>query len=89
LDKITLQRASQVSSLYRVDFYAESKNLVIDIDTLARPTTLVLKHRHLLSEGVAVVGLNYWEARRFKTFEEQQVWLKSKIKKAINKAISL
>jgi len=88
LDKITLQRASQVGGLYRVDFHDESKNLIIDIDTLARPTSLVLKHRNLMSEGVAVVGLNYWEIRRFKSFEEQQVFLKSKIKKAINRAIT-
>jgi hypothetical protein len=87
LDKVTLQRASQVGGLYRVDFFDEAKNLIIDIDTLARPTTLTVKHRHLLSEGVAVVGLNYWEIRRFKSFEEQQVWLKTKIKKAMNKAL--
>jgi len=84
MDKITLQRASQVEGLYRADFYDAEKNLAIDIDTLARPTTLVLKHRHLMTEGVAVVGLNYWETRRFKNFEEQQAYLKSRIKKALS-----
>ena len=84
MDKITLQRASQVEGLYRVDFYDSEKNLAIDIDTLARPSTLLLKHRHLMTEGVAVVGLNYWETRRFKNFEEQQAYLKSRIKKALS-----
>ena len=84
MDKITLQRAAQVEGLYRVDFFDSNKNLAIDLDTLARPSTLVLKHRHLLTEGVAVVGLNYWELRRFKNFEEQQAFLKSRIKKALS-----
>ena len=84
MDKITLQRAAQVEGLYRVDFYDSSKNLAIDIDTLSRPSTLLWKHRHLQTEGVAVVGLNYWEIRRFKNFEEQQTFLKSRIKKALS-----
>ena len=84
MDKITLQRASQVEGLYRVDFYDSDKNLIIDIDTLARPSSLLLKHRHLMTEGVAVVGLDYWETRRFKNFEEFQAYLKSRIKKALS-----
>lgn len=82
-DKITLQRGNKVATGYRCDFVDESKKIVIDIDTLARPTTLALKHRHLLSDGFAVVGINYWEIRRFKNFEEQQVFLEKEIKRAV------
>ena len=87
-DKITIQRALQVGGMYRCDLVDESKRLVIDINTLARPTTLAMKHRHLAGEGYAVVGLNYWEIRKFKNFDEQQMFLHEKIKRAVRKTYS-
>jgi very-short-patch-repair endonuclease len=81
-EKLAIQRSAQVGG-YRVDMYDENHRLLIDIDTLARPTRLVLRHRHLSSQGFKVVELGYWEGRRFKTYEEQQEWLKVKIGKAL------
>lgn len=86
--KITLQRNVEVGGgLFRVDFFSEALNLVIDIDTLSRPTTLVLKHRLLAQRaGIKTVALGYWDLRRMKTFEEQQTWIKAKILKEIGPA---
>ena len=84
IEKLAIQRNAQ-AGLYRVDFLDEKLRLVVDIDTLSRPTTLALKHRHLKSLGFLVVGLGYWDIRRFKTFEEQQEWLRVAINRTLRK----
>ena len=83
-EKLAIQRNAQAGP-YRVDFLDEKLRLVVDIDTLSRPTTLALKHRHLKSLGFHVVGLGYWDIRRFKTFEEQQEWLRVAINRTLRK----
>ena len=82
--KLAIQRAAQVGC-YRCDFYDEAHKLIVDIDTLSRPTTLTLKHRHLAAQGFKVVSLGYWDVRRFKTLEEQQEWLRILIHKALRR----
>lgn len=88
-EKITLERNARIGNLFRVDFFNPNLNLVLDIDTLSRPTALVLKHRRILSAGAfRPVALSYWDLRKMKSFEEQQEWIKSKILKALKKSAS-
>ena len=84
-DKVALQRAVQVGP-YRAELFDDKKRLVIDIDTLSRPTPLTLKHSQLSADGFATVALNYWELRRYKNFEDLQLFLKEQIKKSLRKA---
>jgi hypothetical protein len=88
-EKITLERNARIGNLFRVDFFNPNLNVVLDIDTLSRPTALVLKHRRILSTGAfKPVALSYWDLRKMKSFEEQQEWIKSKILKALKKSAS-
>jgi hypothetical protein len=82
-EKITLQRNAQIGN-FRADLFNSNLNLVLDIDTLSRPTSLVLKHRRI-SSAFKPVALSYWDLRKMKSFEEQQEWIKSKILKALKK----
>jgi hypothetical protein len=82
-EKLAIQRNVQVGGLFRVDFFDEKQQVVIDIDSLARPTGLGLRHKILAQQGVAVVRVGYWDIRRLKTLEEQQEFLRLGIARAI------
>ena len=82
-EKLAIQRNSQVGGLFRVDFFDEKQQVVVDIDSLVRPTGLVLRHRLLAQQGLAVVKVGYWDVRRLKTFDEQQEFLRVHIARAI------
>ena len=82
-DKLAIQRNVQVGGLFRVDFFDENQQIVVDIDSFARPTGLALRHRLLAQQGIAVAKIGYWDIRRMKTFDEQQKFLRIVVSKAI------
>jgi hypothetical protein len=82
-EKLNIQRNAQVGGLFRVDFFDEKQQLVVDLDTLSRPAGLVMRHRLLSQQGIATAKVGYWEVRRLKSFDEQQAFLRTIISRAI------
>ncbi|KAF4651325.1 hypothetical protein FOL47_000486, partial [Perkinsus chesapeaki] len=71
---------------YVVDFFDDATRLVIELDTLNRPTPLFLKHRHLRSHhNCKTIAIDYWTwRRRNRTAEDQTVFLRTLVKEAID-----
>lgn len=63
----------------RVDMLDEESKIAIDVEIVSWPTSRKLKHRLLRDLGFQPLRLEYWDWRRARTEEDQNVYLEREI----------
>lgn len=76
--QLQMQRNHQCGP-FRVDLFDEGTKVVLDIETIAWPTSKKMKHRFLGELGYKTLLLDYWDWRRARTEEDQSLFLKSQV----------
>eukprot|EP00931_Biecheleriopsis_adriatica_P112620 TRINITY_DN872_c0_g1_i1.p1 TRINITY_DN872_c0_g1~~TRINITY_DN872_c0_g1_i1.p1 ORF type:complete len:564 (+),score=121.58 TRINITY_DN872_c0_g1_i1:47-1738(+) len=68
---------------YRVDMLDEDTQTALDLEIISWPTSRHLKHRLLKSLGYRVLRLQYWDWRRARTEEDQNLFLEREINRLL------
>ena len=76
-------RRNAVCGPYKVDMLDEKTNILLDLEIISWPTARHLKHRLLQGLGFRTVSLQYWDWRRARSEEDQQLLLQREITKAL------
>lgn len=64
---------------YRMDMMDEDTKICLDIETVSWPTSRKMKHRLLSSQGFQPLRIEYWEWRRARTEEDQNIFLEREV----------
>lgn len=76
--KLQMQRNSSCGP-YRVDMLDQETKLAIDLEIVSWPTARHVKHRLLEAQGYRMVNLQYWDWRRARTEEDQNLFLEREV----------
>eukprot|EP00441_Pelagodinium_beii_P003545 CAMPEP_0197691952 /NCGR_PEP_ID=MMETSP1338-20131121/110436_1 /TAXON_ID=43686 ORGANISM="Pelagodinium beii, Strain RCC1491" /NCGR_SAMPLE_ID=MMETSP1338 /ASSEMBLY_ACC=CAM_ASM_000754 /LENGTH=490 /DNA_ID=CAMNT_0043274561 /DNA_START=131 /DNA_END=1603 /DNA_ORIENTATION=+ len=78
--QLRMQR-NQTCGPYRVDMLDEETKTALDLEIISWPTSRHLKHRMLENLGYRVLRLQYWDWRRARTEEDQNIFLEREVTK--------
>ncbi|CAE8617075.1 unnamed protein product [Polarella glacialis] len=76
--QLRMQR-NQNCGPYRVDMLDEDTKIAMDVEIISWPTSRHLKHRLLKDMGYKMLRLEYWDWRRARTEEDQNIFLEREI----------
>eukprot|EP00434_Breviolum_minutum_P024524 symbB.v1.2.021663.t1/scaffold1886.1/size97136/2 len=76
--KLQMQRNSSCGP-YRVDMLDQDTKIAVDLEIVSWPTARHLKHRLLEAQGYRMVNLQYWDWRRARTEEDQNLFLEREV----------
>jgi len=68
---------------FRVDMLDEESKVVIDVELIAWPTSRRLKHRLLTSLGYKPLLMDYWDWRKARTEQEQNLFLEREVTRVL------
>eukprot|EP00933_Yihiella_yeosuensis_P070882 TRINITY_DN79046_c0_g1_i1.p1 TRINITY_DN79046_c0_g1~~TRINITY_DN79046_c0_g1_i1.p1 ORF type:complete len:575 (-),score=99.25 TRINITY_DN79046_c0_g1_i1:180-1904(-) len=85
--QLRMQR-NQPCGPFRVDMIDEDTKIALDIDIISWPITRHLKHRLLENQGYRMLCLEYWDWRRARTEEDQNIFLEREINRLLEKSPS-
>lgn len=80
--QLRMQRNKQCGP-YRVDMLDEETKIALDVETIIWPCSRRMKHRLLGDLGYLPVRLEYWEWRRARTEEDQNVFLEREVSRLL------
>merc|ERR1712039_694765 len=72
--QLRMQRNQQCGP-YRVDMLDEDTKIALDVEIISWPTSRLLKHRLIEGLGFKPLRLHYWDWRRARTEEDQNLYL--------------
>lgn len=76
--QLRMQR-NQSCGPYRVDMFDKETQIAVDLEIISWPTSRHLKHRLLENQGYRMVRLQYWDWRRARTEEDQNLFLEREL----------
>ncbi|CAE7765309.1 unnamed protein product, partial [Symbiodinium sp. CCMP2592] len=82
--QLRMQR-NQACGPYRVDLFDEDTKTALDLEIISWPTARHLKHRLLEGLGFRVLALQYWDWRRARTEEDQNLFLEREVNRVLEK----
>ena len=80
--KLQMQRNSSCGP-YRVDMLDQDTKIAVDLEIVSWPTARHLKHRLLEAQGYRMVNLQYWDWRRARTEEDQNLFLEREVTRVL------
>eukprot|EP00928_Gymnodinium_smaydae_P077272 TRINITY_DN60529_c0_g1_i1.p1 TRINITY_DN60529_c0_g1~~TRINITY_DN60529_c0_g1_i1.p1 ORF type:complete len:547 (+),score=42.17 TRINITY_DN60529_c0_g1_i1:67-1707(+) len=80
--QLRVQRNQQAGP-YRVDMLDDTTNVAIDIEIMHLPTSRRLKHRLLHKSGYKPICISYWDWRRARSEEDQNLFLEREITRVL------
>lgn len=80
--QLRMQRSQQCGP-YRVDMLDEDTKIALDIETIIWPCNRTMKHRLISNLGFKPIRLEYWEWRRARSEEDQNVFLEREVNRLL------
>merc|ERR1740123_2550649 len=74
---------NQPAGPYRVDMLDEESKIVLDVETISWPVSRRMKHEFLAGLGFKPLRIDYWEWRRARNEEDQNLFLEREVTRAL------
>mmetsp|Transcript_129369 Transcript_129369/g.258287 ORF Transcript_129369/g.258287 Transcript_129369/m.258287 type:complete len:584 (-) Transcript_129369:37-1788(-) len=74
---------NQPTGPYRVDMLDEDSKIVLDVETISWPVSRRMKHEFLRGLGFKPLRIDYWEWRRARSEEDQNLFLEREVTRVL------